>query len=78
METDKGKLVFTSINILSSCQVKTVLKEERFRDMAWEAAQAIEQYCKAEYGYAGLANAGSSRPTQDNLQRSFFLAETLK
>ncbi|CAG5102497.1 Oidioi.mRNA.OKI2018_I69.chr1.g330.t1.cds [Oikopleura dioica] len=53
-------------------------EEERFRDMAWEAAQAIEQYCKAEYGYAGLANAGSSRPTQDNLQRSFFLAETLK
>lgn len=57
-------------------------KDTKYRDWAWEAAQAIEEHCKAKYGYAGLHNVNDHRSDisalHDDLQRSFFLAETLK
>jgi mannosyl-oligosaccharide alpha-1,2-mannosidase len=40
--------------------------------------KAIEKYCKSNYGYSGLKNVDSTHPIKDDLQRSFFLAETLK
>ena len=53
-------------------------KKQKYRDWAWEAAQAIEKHCKSNYGYSGLKDVLQSMPQKDNLQRSFFLAETLK
>ena len=55
-----------------------ITKEPKYRAWAWEAALAIEKHCKARYGYSGLQNANSKHPVKDDLQRSFFLAETLK
>jgi mannosyl-oligosaccharide alpha-1,2-mannosidase len=40
--------------------------------------QAIEKYCKAETGYAGIRNVYTKDVAQDDVQQSFFLAETLK
>ncbi|KAF2743466.1 glycoside hydrolase family 47 protein [Sporormia fimetaria CBS 119925] len=60
--------------------------EQRFRDWAWEVFQGIEQFCKAPYGYAGLHDVFRPRHTDfvveqgawQNMQESFFAAETLK
>lgn len=55
-----------------------ITKEQKYRDYAWEAAQALEEHCKSNFGYSGLRNADQRTPQKDDLQRSFFLAETLK
>lgn len=54
--------------------------DQKYRDWGWDAAQAIETHCKAGPGggYSGLRNVYSKDPQQDDVQQSFFLAETLK
>lgn len=54
--------------------------EQRYRDWAWEAFAAMEQHCKAPYGYAQLADVyqvGGEDKWID-MQESFWAAETLK
>ncbi|CAH0387452.1 unnamed protein product [Bemisia tabaci] len=53
-------------------------KKQKYRDWAWEAVQAIETYCRTPDGYSGIKNVYLKEPTQDDVQQSFFLAETLK
>jgi len=53
-------------------------KEQKYRDWAWEAVLALEEHCKAAWGYTGLKNVNANPPMKDDLQQSFFLAETLK
>ncbi|XP_043243879.1 mannosyl-oligosaccharide 1,2-alpha-mannosidase IA-like [Amphibalanus amphitrite] len=52
--------------------------DPKYREWGWEAAQAIERYCRAEAGYSGIQNVDSTSPRQDDVQQSYFLAETLK
>ncbi|KAF2443197.1 glycoside hydrolase family 47 protein [Karstenula rhodostoma CBS 690.94] len=61
--------------------------EARFREWAWDAFMAMEQHCKAPYGYAQLADVYSVEPGQwsgdgegrwIDMQESFWAAETLK
>jgi len=40
--------------------------------------QAIENFCKAEGGYSGIRDVYNSNPSKDDVQQSFFVAETLK
>ncbi|CAI5530563.1 unnamed protein product [Closterium sp. Naga37s-1] len=49
-----------------------------YRQWGWEAFQAIQKHCRVENGYVGLLDASQNPPQQDDLQQSFFLAETLK
>ncbi|KAJ8978369.1 hypothetical protein NQ317_018601 [Molorchus minor] len=53
-------------------------KDEKYRNWGWEAVQALEKYCRVSGGYTGLKNVYSEEPQQDDVQQSFFLAETLK
>ncbi|CAH0560677.1 unnamed protein product [Brassicogethes aeneus] len=54
-------------------------KDEKYRDWGWEAVKAIEKHCKvASGGYSGIKNVYDSNPIKDDVQQSFFLAETLK
>jgi mannosyl-oligosaccharide alpha-1,2-mannosidase len=55
-------------------------KDPKYRDWGWDAAQAIQNYTKAGpgRGYSGLRNVYSDPPVQDDVQQTFFLAETLK
>lgn len=52
----------------------------KYRDWGWDAAQAIEKHCKAGPGggYSGLRNVYDTNPQQDDVQQTFFFAETLK
>ncbi|XP_067947698.1 mannosyl-oligosaccharide 1,2-alpha-mannosidase IA-like [Watersipora subatra] len=55
-----------------------------YKDWAWDVVQALEAYCKLPHGYAGLINVylskldQSNKPLVEDIQQSFFLAETLK
>ncbi|XP_070323339.1 mannosyl-oligosaccharide 1,2-alpha-mannosidase IB isoform X2 [Odocoileus virginianus] len=52
--------------------------DPRYREWGWEAALAIEKYCRVSGGFSGVKDVYSSTPTHDDVQQSFFLAETLK
>eukprot|EP00041_Stephanoeca_diplocostata_P003882 m.38912 g.38912 ORF g.38912 m.38912 type:complete len:320 (+) comp14685_c0_seq3:238-1197(+) len=54
-------------------------KDQKYRDWAWEAAQAIEDHCRCgKDGYCGLKDVSAATLEKDDVQQSFFLAETLK
>lgn len=40
--------------------------------------QALEKYCRVPGGYTGIKNVYQENPVKDDVQQSFFLAETLK
>ena len=54
--------------------------EQRYRDWAWDAFQAIERSCRADFGYASIGNVtkepGKMKSLDEN--ESFWMAETLK
>ncbi|KAL3125005.1 hypothetical protein niasHT_009304 [Heterodera trifolii] len=52
--------------------------DEKYREWCWEAAQAIERHCRVEAGYSGIRNVNAQQIEHDDVQQSFFLAETLK
>uniref|UniRef100_A0A1B6EGX0 alpha-1,2-Mannosidase n=1 Tax=Clastoptera arizonana TaxID=38151 RepID=A0A1B6EGX0_9HEMI len=53
-------------------------KDKKYRDWGWEAVQAIEKYCRTPGGYSGIKNVYIEDPAKDDVQQSYFLAETLK
>jgi mannosyl-oligosaccharide alpha-1,2-mannosidase len=54
--------------------------DSKYRDWGWDAAVAIEKYCKAGQGggYSGINNVYDENPSKNDVQETFFLAETLK
>ncbi|XP_017852481.1 mannosyl-oligosaccharide alpha-1,2-mannosidase IA isoform X2 [Drosophila busckii] len=52
--------------------------DQKYRDWGWDAVQALEKYCRTPHGYCGLRNVYQQDPQKDDVQQSFFLAETLK
>lgn len=52
--------------------------DPKYRQWGWEAVQALEKHCRVEGGYSGVRDVYGSAPNHDDVQQSFFLAETLK
>lgn len=53
--------------------------DQRYRQWGWEAVEAIEKHCRVSTGgYSGIKNVNDLNPVKDDVQQSFFLAETLK
>uniref|UniRef100_A0AAG5DVK7 alpha-1,2-Mannosidase n=1 Tax=Anopheles atroparvus TaxID=41427 RepID=A0AAG5DVK7_ANOAO len=52
--------------------------DQKYRDWGWDAVQALEKHCRTPTGYSGLKNVYHTEPVKDDVQQSFFLAETLK
>lgn len=53
--------------------------DPRYRQWGWEVVQALEKYCRIPSGgYSGLSDVYRGDPLHDDVQQSFFLAETLK
>ncbi|XP_063703340.1 mannosyl-oligosaccharide alpha-1,2-mannosidase IA [Culicoides brevitarsis] len=52
--------------------------DQKYRDWGWDAVQALENYCRTPNGYTGIKNVYQEDPVKDDVQQSFFLAETLK
>ncbi len=56
-----------------------VTKDQKYREWAWDAAMAIEKYCKTANGYSGISDVYAAQSIRhDDVQQSFFFAETLK
>lgn len=57
-----------------------VTKDQKFRDMAWDIFQGIENKAKQAHGYASMRNIHNENPTADasGVMQSFLLAETFK
>ena len=55
-----------------------VTHDNKYREWAWDAIQAIDKYCRVETGFCGLKDVYDQRSPKDDVQQSFFLAETLK
>jgi mannosyl-oligosaccharide alpha-1,2-mannosidase len=55
-----------------------ITHDQKYRDWAWEATQALEKHCRTDDGYSGIKDVYSPIPAKDDVQQSFFLAETLK
>ncbi|XP_076175246.1 mannosyl-oligosaccharide alpha-1,2-mannosidase IA-like [Ptiloglossa arizonensis] len=53
-------------------------KDPKYREWGWEAVQALEKYCRVPGGFTGLHNVYVIDPPQDDVQQSYFFAETLK
>ncbi|NXN93501.1 MA1C1 mannosidase, partial [Rhinopomastus cyanomelas] len=52
--------------------------DPKYRQWGWEVVQALEKHCRVEAGFSGIRDVYTTTPTHDNMQQSFFLAETLK
>lgn len=52
--------------------------DNRYREYAWKATQALYRHCRTGNGYSGIYNVMTNPADKDNTQQSFFLAETLK
>ncbi len=56
-----------------------ITKNPKYRKWGYEIAQNIEATCKVESGgYSGIESVNMTPVTHNNVQESFFLAETLK
>lgn len=53
-------------------------KDPKYREWGWEVVQALERHCRVEGGYTGIKNVYQTDSAKDDVQQSFFLAETLK
>lgn len=53
-------------------------KDPKYRQWGWEAVQALEKWCRTDGGYSGVRDVYQLNPPKDDVQQSFFLAETLK
>ncbi|XP_030626234.1 mannosyl-oligosaccharide 1,2-alpha-mannosidase IA [Chanos chanos] len=52
--------------------------DPKYREWGWEAVQALEKYCRVDGGYSGVRDVYANNPSHDDVQQSFYLAETLK
>lgn len=53
-------------------------KDQKYREWGWEAVQALEKHCRVPGGFTGLHNVYSVDSQKDDVQQSYFFAETLK
>ncbi|XP_003424314.1 mannosyl-oligosaccharide alpha-1,2-mannosidase IA isoform X2 [Nasonia vitripennis] len=53
-------------------------KDPKYREWGWEAVQALERHCRVPGGYTGLHNVYQLDSPKDDVQQSYFFAETLK
>ncbi|XP_033112615.1 mannosyl-oligosaccharide 1,2-alpha-mannosidase IA-like [Anneissia japonica] len=53
-------------------------KDNKYREWGWEAVEALNKHCKVQDGFSGIRDVYASKVSHDDVQQSFFLAETLK
>lgn len=49
-----------------------------YREWGWQMFQAIDRYCRTEYGFGAHPDVRDTSRTPDDRMESFFMAETLK
>lgn len=52
--------------------------DNKYREWGWEAVQAFEKHCRVSGGYSGIKDVYQIDSSKDDVQQSYFFAETLK
>ncbi|XP_046392272.1 mannosyl-oligosaccharide alpha-1,2-mannosidase IA-like isoform X2 [Ischnura elegans] len=78
MKTNEKYYILRPEVIESYLVMWRLTKDQKYRDWGWEAVEAIEKHCRVSGGYSGIKNVYLEDPQKDDVQQSFFLAETLK
>ena len=57
-----------------------ITHDEKYREWGWQMIQALDKHCKSKEtgGYSGIRDVWSQSALKDDVQQSWFLAETLK
>jgi mannosyl-oligosaccharide alpha-1,2-mannosidase len=55
-----------------------VTKDPKYREWGWNFFESIEKHTKGPHGYGGLRDSRKVDSDKDDVQQSWFLAETLK
>uniref|UniRef100_A0A6B2L3X4 alpha-1,2-Mannosidase n=1 Tax=Arcella intermedia TaxID=1963864 RepID=A0A6B2L3X4_9EUKA len=55
-----------------------ITKKQKYRDWGWYIFEAMNKHSRTDLGYSGLRNVNNVPPEKDNVQQSFFMAETMK
>jgi mannosyl-oligosaccharide alpha-1,2-mannosidase len=56
-----------------------ITHDQKYRDWGWEVVESLEKNCRIESGgYTGVKDVYSDKVPTDDVQQSFFIAETLK
>ncbi|KAI1712912.1 glycosyl hydrolase family 47 domain-containing protein [Ditylenchus destructor] len=55
-----------------------ITRNQKYKEWVWEAITAIEKYCRTPTGYVGLNSNSRSEIVFNDVQQTFFIAETLK
>jgi mannosyl-oligosaccharide alpha-1,2-mannosidase len=80
---EKGAIYGTGYYILRPETIESlfilyrITHDKKYQEWAWEIFNNIEKHCKTNFGYSGLQNVDKPGSYND-VQESFFLAETLK
>lgn len=53
-------------------------KDVKYRKWGWDFVAALESYCRTSNGFSGIKNVYDVNSDKDDVQQSYFLAETLK
>ncbi|KAL0280856.1 UNVERIFIED_CONTAM: hypothetical protein PYX00_002021 [Menopon gallinae] len=78
MKTNEKYYILRPEVIESYFYMWRLTKNQKYRDWGWEAVQALEKYCRVSGGFTGIKNVYAEDSQKDDVQQSFFLAETLK
>ncbi|XP_071800570.1 mannosyl-oligosaccharide 1,2-alpha-mannosidase IA-like [Asterias amurensis] len=52
--------------------------DQKYREWGWEAVEALNKHCRVDSGFSGIRDVYANKVSHDDVQQSFFLAETLK
>lgn len=52
--------------------------DQKYRDYAWSATQALIRHCRSDVGFAAITDTNDLSSPKFDLMETFFLAETLK
>ena len=77
MQREKGYLLRPE-TIESYFVLWRLTKDPKYRQWGWEVVLALEKYCRVAGGFTGVRDVYSYNPSKDDVQQSYFLAETLK
>ncbi|EFA82442.1 glycoside hydrolase family 47 protein [Heterostelium album PN500] len=52
--------------------------DPKYQDWGWKMFEALEKHCRTPNGFVGIRDVNKPEGAKDDIQQSFFLAETIK
>ena len=75
MFLERVMFVFVATSAVTVVRLLRLKAKFDFQFTPWKA---LEKHCRVDNGYTGLKDVYAANPVKDDVQQSYFLAETLK